>query len=116
MNVIYLVHLASAFIHAHEEAQEVFKEKFCKAGELTMAEITVLRESNKQISLANDAMNQIDPNRRRNIMSVSMGSILLSAESMMVNDHVEKGLLKETEGEHILERIEHEFSSLKKFG
>jgi len=113
---IYLVHLASAFIHCHGEAQEVFKTKFCRAGELEFEEITVLRESNKQISLAKDSIDQIESKTRKEIMSLSMGSILLSAESRIVNDHVEKGLLKETEGEHILERIEDELSTLKKFG
>merc|ERR1740139_2171910 len=43
-----------------------------------------------------------------------MASILLNSEARDVNDHVNRGLLKESEGEHHLERIEKELDSVHK--
>merc|ERR1711915_661680 len=55
------VHLATAFIAAHTEAQNVFKYKVHRAGFLTPVERVVLEESAQQVALASDALNEYDP-------------------------------------------------------
>jgi len=110
----YDIHIASAFIQAHEEAQTIFRHNFCKTGMLTSVEITVLDESSAQIELAQEQLNTIDRPKKKRIMTYLMASILLNSEARDVNDHVKRGLLKEAEGEHLLECIGKELDSVRK--
>jgi len=110
----YDIHIASALIQAHEEAQMTFQHNFCKAGLMTSLEITVLDESDAQIELAREKLNTIDRAQKKRIMTYLMASILLNSEARDVNDHVKRGLLKAAEGEHHLERIEKELESVRK--
>jgi len=114
--IAYHIHIASACIQAHEEAQMIFIHDFCKVGLLTTAEIQVLEESNEQIQHARNKINAIDPLKKKQIMTLLMASILLNSEARDVNDHVKNGFLKEAEGEHHLERIEKELDSVRKVG
>jgi len=109
----YDIHIASAFIQAHEEAEQVFMEKFCKPGLLTTSEISVIDENSVQIEHARAKLNTIDPYKKKRIMTRLMATILLNSQARDVADHVERGLLKETEGEHILEHIEEELGLVR---
>lgn len=113
--VVYEVHLASAFIHAHKQAEERFRFRFCKPGGISMGEVKVLDESCNQISLAQKTLDDKEPLLRQHIMSYLLSSILLNYEARLVIDDVKKGLFKEVEGEHHLEGIEKKLALVTKW-
>ena len=100
------VHLATAFIAAHTEAQNVFKYKVHQDGFLTPVERVVLEESAQQVALASDALNEYDPAKLRKILSLKLCGVLLHGAAIEISKLIKTGLLKEEEGEHYLEHLE----------
>merc|ERR1712039_566297 len=109
--------MASAFIHSHEEAKHSYQRNFCSEP-LTGAERTVLEEVHCQIGLAEGFIQDNLSSKKysmeaKDVMNNLMCSILLNHYALLVDELVQFGLLKEAEGEHFFEHIDHELVHLQ---
>ena len=108
--------LLSSFIQAHEEAQEQFLRNFCSET-LTAAEIQVLDEVNEQIEIANKCFQHeftmsTYAGKAKHAMSLLFCSIVLNDAALIVDRLVTKGMLKQAEGDHYMEEIDHQLDNL----
>lgn len=106
----------SSFIQAHKEAKEKFLRQFCHEV-LTPAERKVLDEVDSQIKLADKRMvyKLTDSNYAidaKLAMSLLFLSMLLNDAALIVDQLVSNGLLKQAEGDHYLEEIDHKLDNL----
>lgn len=109
-----MIKLAAAFIQCHQDAEEIFRYDFCHNQMLTDEERTVVEESYKQVALANEYLDSVNPDVVKEVMTILLVHILLSTSAAMIGQYVEQGLLTETEGEHYREEIQHQLLHLKK--
>lgn len=106
------VNLITAFIAGHMEAENVFRFKVHHTGFLSPVERAVLAESSAQVTLAYDALNDIDPIKLRKILSLKLCGILVQGVAIKISNLVKTGLLKEEEGEHYLEHLEKDVKAI----
>ena len=107
------VHLAAAFIHAHTEAQRMFKYKIHQEGFLSTCERQVLEESSQQISLAYEALHEVDAEKLKRIISLKLCVVLKHGAAKDISEYIKAGLMKEEEGEHYFEHLEKEIYCIK---
>lgn len=115
VNIDYCIKISS-FIHAHKEAKEKFLRQFCHEI-MTPAERKVLDEVDSQIKLADERMvyKLTDSNYAigaKQAMSLLFLSMLLNDAALIVDQLVSNGLLKQAEGDHYLEEIDHKLENL----
>mmetsp|Transcript_11154 Transcript_11154/g.19589 ORF Transcript_11154/g.19589 Transcript_11154/m.19589 type:complete len:998 (+) Transcript_11154:30-3023(+) len=108
----FVVHLKVrqilAFTHAHEWARKVFKEEFSKAGygSLTAAEKIILDESEKQVEMADEALNEMADEDVAIVKSHYVCHILLNRTAYYFKKLKKHGLVTEKEAGGFLEEIE----------
>jgi len=107
------IHLATAFILAHTEAQRTFKFKVHQGKFLSNEERKILAESEDQVSMAYEVLNTINPLKLKQVMSRKLCVVILNSAAIEISELVKFGLLKETEGEHYFEHLEEDIRNVK---
>lgn len=107
------IHLASAFIQAHNEAAKTFKFQVHQDGFLSMVERKILDESNVQVAAAYESLHEIDEAKLKKFMSLKLCGVLLNSAAIHISKLVDAGILKEQEGEHYFEHLEHDIDNIK---
>lgn len=98
-----IVNHAVATISAHELAQQAFKEEFADDRSLSPAERTVIEESNAQAQLAKEALESMDSTDVCCVKARLLCNILLNQMVHDAQEYNERGLLLQTEAEHIIQ-------------
>lgn len=114
LKVISDVHRAVAFTEAHEIARERFKEEFCSNNALSASENRVLDESRAQSEQAEQLLRGVDKQRLEQIVSHLLCTVLLNHSALYIGKLVEKGMLKDQEGEEYFHHIEHDLQKVKR--
>ena len=96
-----------AVMNAHRQAEKFLKEEFQDVdSELSTAGQLVVRESQRQYRLAEEALERFDPKFVEMVVSRKFCRILLTAGITYIEGLVDVGLLKEAEAEPFVEELE----------
>jgi len=111
--VISRVLLTSAFIQAHKETMNVFRDSFGEYRFLTEKERQVIDECSHQVDIALKSIEEEDQVMVNQILSHQLCTMILNQMAIVVSNYVERGLLKDIEAEHLYEEIEHHLNEVE---
>ncbi len=97
--------ISLAFVRAHRVAQMIFKQDFAN-DVLTVAEETVLNESNAQIQLAESTLEKLDRSDIHVVVSHFACHILLNKSVHFVEQLAKQNLIPETEASIMLVELD----------
>jgi len=96
----------AAFVSAHLSAQELFKTQFEADKDLGSVEGQVLKESEGLVEEAEKVLLSLPQGEVQLILSLTLGKILLNNGVTYIEGLVDSSLLKPSEAEEALERIQ----------
>jgi hypothetical protein len=102
-----------SFIAAHKWAQDFFIKEFQGTdSDLSQAAKLVLEESRNQVAKAEAVLNTIDHREVELAVSNKFCTIILVSAIFYIGNLVEVGLLKESEAEHMVEKVQEQLDEI----